>query len=122
MKPSSPHLPLLALLTTGCVDQATSCVAEGTRVLTPEGPRPIESLKVGDLIYSVDEETGEKHSSAIIKIQSATREVGRLHFKGTSLTLTSDHPVYDPTERRYAPAGDWLLGHRARLMLVGDIP
>src|SRR5206468_10478354 len=33
------------------------CFTAGTPVMTPAGPRPIESIRPGDVVYSVDEAT-----------------------------------------------------------------
>ena len=98
----------------------TSCVARGTVVSTPDGLRPVESIEIGDLVYSVDEVTGEWVATAVTFIQSAVREVGSLTVKNTTLRMTSDHPVYDPVARRYAPAGDWFLGERTALYLCEE--
>ena len=43
----------LLLASGGC--SRTSCVAVGTLIATPQGLRPIESLSVGQMVYSVCE-------------------------------------------------------------------
>lgn len=106
-----------ALLVSSCMEQ-TSCVARGTLVLTPAGPRPIEELAVGDPIYSVFEETGELIETRVTAIQTAEREVGSIQVGSTELRLTTDHPVYCPVQKIYAPAGDWLLGKRTSLLTI----
>jgi hypothetical protein len=92
-----------------------SCVARGSRVQTPEGMQPIEGLRVGDVVLSYDPLTGEKVAGRITMTRSALRETILLRSADAELFLTSDHPVYCPTERVYAPAGDWALGRRDRL-------
>ena len=117
MKKTMGQSIIIGGLLTGCLG---SCIASGAQILTPEGLRPIEDLKVGDLIYSIHEETGELDISPILKVVSAFREVGQLELSDGALALTSDHPVYDPIAREYAPAGDWLLGHRTALATYGE--
>ena len=106
-----------AFLVSSCFEQ-NSCVARGTLVLTPRGPRPIEELAVGDSIYSVVEETGELVETRVTAIQTAEREVGTIQVSSTELRLTTDHPIYCPVEKLYAPAGDWLLGKRSALLMI----
>lgn len=99
-------LSALAGLTSACSD---SCVAEGSMVSTPQGPRPIESLRVGDAIESVDVESGERVAVTITAIRTATREcVGIELGGGERLVCTSNHPIFDPARREYRSAGDWV--------------
>ena len=101
----------------------TSCVARGARVRTPNGRRRIEDLAVGDWVLSLDPETGELVPGPITAIRSARREVMLLSAAGHDLRVTTDHPLYCPDEKRYAPAGDWALGQRTALLcLVEDAP
>lgn len=88
------------------------CVAAGTRVLTPRGWTRVEGLTVGDLVYSVDEETGERFEARIVAVRSTIREIGAVRLGGMELRATSDHPLYCPVDQCYAPAGDWFLGLR----------
>ncbi len=95
-----------------------SCFAAGTRVETPDGPRPIEQLAVGDAVWAVDPQTGERFRTAVVAIARARREVGALSVGGRRLRLTSDHPLYCPERAVFAPAGQWLLGARTTLAVV----
>jgi hypothetical protein len=45
--------------TGGGGSQVCDCLAAGTKVWTDRGPRPIEEIRVGDLVLSQDPETGE---------------------------------------------------------------
>jgi len=87
---------------------SSCCVARGTKVKTPRGNRNVEELEVGDEIIVVDPNTLAQHASTITAIRRAPRECGRLN----DLTVTSAHPLFDPEEGVWAPAGDWLLGVR----------
>ncbi len=118
----SVQKPLVILL--GSLALTACCIARGTLVSTPRGKRPIEELVEGDLIFSVDPETGARVASAVVQLRRATREVMRLAGDGFSLTCTTDHPLFDPEEKVWAPAGDWALGTRSALLFVpeGDAP
>ena len=107
----------IGIASVGCDSVITSCVAKGSWILTPKGLKRVEDLKVGDLVISINEETYETESSPILEIQSAQREVGQFVYGSNTLSLTSDHPIYDPLTREYAPAGDWFLGKRTTLAL-----
>jgi hypothetical protein len=108
----------IGLSLAGC--SRTSCVASGTRVRTPDGWRPIEALDVGDAVLAFDEVTGEQFVTKVTAVTSAMREVGSVSLGGIELRMTPDHPVYCPRQRVYAPAGDWFLGHRTTLAILGD--
>lgn len=110
----------IGLSASACSQTTDSCVARGSRVKTPDGWKPIEEINVGDLVISVNEETGETESSPVVAIRSAVREVGSVSVAAGSLRLTSNHPVYDPTTGEYAPAGDWFLGQRTTLAVLAD--
>ncbi|MDP2270103.1 MAG: Hint domain-containing protein [Archangium sp.] len=98
----------------------TSCVARGTLVWTPRGKRPIEDLIEQDTVWCVEPSTGERVASPITAVARATREVMRLGGDDFSLTCTTDHPLYDPLEKVWAAAGDWVLGQRSSLLLVPE--
>jgi hypothetical protein len=123
-------LPLVALcswlaLSLGCAERHTtardagredgsrwpdydSCFAAGTRVDTPGGPVPIEAAFVGMPVYAFDVARSQRtvrHVTAVHVHAHAT--VGLLTLSdGTSLRVTSNHPIYSPSDDRYRPAGE----------------
>lgn len=92
------------------------CVARGARVRVRDGERNIEDISVGDEIITVDVATQASRVARVSAIAKATRECVQLRFGGGALMLTSDHPVYCPVEKVWAPAGDWALGKRTWLL------
>ena len=114
--------PLVAALlgSLSLVSCGPMCIARGTLVWTPRGKRPIEDLIEQDVVWCIDPVTGEKVASPIIAIKRATHEVMRLSGAGFTLACTTDHPLYDPLAKIWAPAGDWVLEKRSSLLLVPD--
>ncbi len=117
--PSPSRLLLAGLLGLGGA-ACNSCVARGARVSTPSGPRPIESIRVGDAIHCVDVATRTVETTTVTAVRAATRETMRFAFGDAALRLTTDHPVFCPDEGVFAPAGDWVLGRRAALLRLTD--
>ncbi len=96
-----------------------SCIAEGTMIRVPSGLVPIESLRVGDLVYALDLSTHRLVKTSITEIRSAKREcIAAGLGGGDSLRCTPTHPLYDPEEGVYAPASEWIEGRRRRLLRV----
>ena len=70
---------------------ALFCIAAGTPIATPEGPRPVESLRPGDAVLSYDLEREAVVATRIGKVRSASvRET--LLFPG-GLRVTGEHPL-----------------------------
>lgn len=73
-----------------------NCFAEGTLVLTEDGERPIEEIRVGDRVWAWNEETGESELAEVVRVyERETLEVYTLHI-GVDETLetTDEHPFW----------------------------
>jgi hypothetical protein len=98
-----------------------SCVAEGAEVSTPQGLRPIESLRIGDEIWAVDPKTGERVATRIVAIKTATRECLALELQGGgALVCTPDHPVYAAESSTFVPAVSFLEGKARQILRVDE--
>lgn len=85
------------------------CVAEGTRVLTPEGTVAVEKLKKGDAVWSViDGKLQRAEVQALIEIEP--EEYLEVSAGGTRLEVTPEHPIM-------VARGEYLLASRLQ---VGD--
>lgn len=68
------------------------CLAEGTPVLTPAGPIPIEKLKVGDGVLTIA--GGRVQPGRVLaRMEVQTDEVLEIAIPGARLRITSEHPV-----------------------------
>ena len=68
------------------------CLAEGTRVLTPEGAVAIEELKKGDAVWSIiDGKLQRGEVQALIKVEPA--EYLEVSAGGARLEVTPEHPM-----------------------------
>ena len=68
------------------------CLAEGTRVLTPQGAVAIEKLKEGDIVWSIiDGKIQRAEVQALIKV--AAEEYLEVSAGGARLEVTPEHPM-----------------------------
>lgn len=122
-------LPLLAIGTAcGTKDEDPTdtyesyqsyCIAAGTRVHTPDGTCPVESLEVGSVVLGVDPGSGEVRPTRVTAMRSAERECLQLRLPGGEvLVCTGDHPLYDPDADEYAPATEWVDGRRSHVAML----
>jgi hypothetical protein len=88
------------------------CFVAGTPVLTESGPRPIETLELGDLVLSQDVTTG----------QLGFRPIVALHHNPPqptiSLRLAGQDLVCTPTHRFWQVGQGWVM---ARALKSGDL-
>jgi hypothetical protein len=82
-----------------------TCVAEGSRIATPAGDVPVESLDIGDVVVAVDLETGRRVRTRIHVIQSHHSPVIEINDR---LRVTGGHPLY--SRRGWTEAADLRTG------------
>jgi len=97
---------------------SNSCFVAGTRITTPSGTRPIEELRIGDVVLAYDESTGRVVARAVTAtFIHPDQTVGALPLSdGRVLRVTANHPIYLPDQQRYADAGE-LTGDERLLSL-----
>lgn len=98
------------------------CAAAGTLIATPEGDRPIDSLRVGDMVYSVD-----RGSTSVVTIAAINR--ARVHHHtmvridlstGATIELSAGHPTADGRFIGDLKIGDELGG--STVVGLGRVP
>ena len=106
------------------------CFAAGTKVSTPQGDRTIESLKVGDVVWSKPEKGGKPFAAAILAThQRSDQPIYRLKLKsvrgagaaeGETLLVTPSHPFYVPAKRDFIPVIYLKPGDLLQSLADGD--
>jgi hypothetical protein len=75
--------------------QLHSCFVKGTPVLTKTGPRPIESLQLGELVLTQDVDSGElTHKPVIARTIRPQSDIVNLKFDGGQIFTTGGHPFW----------------------------
>lgn len=103
----------------GCI---IACVAGRPWIRTPRGWRRNDDLDPGDVVFSVDLETGELVKATLAEIRCSERACLELSIgAGEPLVCTTEPPVFDPRAGEYVGAGRWVRGERdAVLAAAGD--
>lgn len=78
------------------------CVVGGTMIATPYGDRPIEDIKVGDLVYGFDHERGHVVATPVLDTRMSESELPISTVGDTRMTC--NHPVWTQG-RGYTMAG-----------------
>lgn len=102
-------------------DQNEKCLALGTRILTCDrGPVPIERLRTGDAIYSVNEATGRVVPDRVVNAWSnGIKPVRRIRLSdGTIVRATANHRFYNWD--RWGYVSDLCVGDA--LAVVRNLP
>ena len=88
------------------------CFTRGTKVSTPEGLRLIETLQVGDCIWSWNTETGEPVARRIKEcIVGESKEILRIQAGEQIIEgVTAEHPFWIPTISSWLKAGSLAAG------------
>ncbi|MEN5089740.1 DUF637 domain-containing protein, partial [Pseudomonas protegens] len=104
------------------------CFAAGTMVATPKGERAIETLKIGDVVWSKPEQGGEPFAAAITATHVRTDQpIYRLGLRkdglggvtaSETLEVTPGHPFYVPARKGFVPLIELKSGDR--LQSLGD--
>jgi intein/homing endonuclease len=103
------------------------CFAAGTPLLTPEGSKPIEELRVGDLVLSRSEfdPSGRVEAKRVEAVFVRTGRILHVHTGGQVLRTTREHPFYVRGKGWVAggelQVGDLLSSHDGRWVPVEDL-
>jgi hypothetical protein len=75
---------------------SNACFAAGTPLLTPDGAKPIEQFKVGDLVLSApeDDPDGPVAPRRVEKVFQRLARIVELRVGGQTIRTTHEHPFY----------------------------
>jgi RHS repeat-associated protein/uncharacterized repeat protein (TIGR01451 family) len=95
-----------------------ACFAAGTPLLTPEGSKPIEQFREGDLVLSRDESDpeGVVQAKAVQEVFADEACVLELHVGGRAIRTTAEHPFW-AVGKGWLPASSLVQGD---LLLTAD--
>ena len=87
------------------------CFAVGTRVLTPDGEKPIEQLQAGDYVLSRDEHDveGKIEPKLVEQTFHGQGEIVELHVGGQILRMTKGHRFFKK-DQGWTAAGELRVG------------
>jgi len=81
-------------------------------VATEHGPRPIETIREGDLVWSWDEATGTRMLNPVERTLTRVAPAAvEISVAGSTLVTTEEHPFWVQGEA-WKPAGDLRAGDR----------
>jgi RHS repeat-associated protein len=87
-----------------------ACFVAGTLVATENGFTPIEDLKPGDWVWSVNEMTGEKALREVLQtLEQTTETLVDLQIGDERITTTPEHPFWLEGQG-WIPAGELSVG------------
>jgi hypothetical protein len=86
---------VLEILKTGKRDLECNCFTAGTLILTDEGEKPIEEIKVGDKVLSRNEETGEQAYKEVTHLFCNEKEIiYEITVDNQVIETTDNHPFW----------------------------
>jgi hypothetical protein len=103
--------------TLAAVGRGSSCFAAGTKLLTPDGYKSIETFSVGDWLLSTRDNDAEApvEPKQIDSVFSTLAPIYRLEVDGRVIRTTAAHPFYVRgkgwREAQYLKPGDLLRSH-----------
>ncbi|MGA8903495.1 MAG: DNA polymerase domain-containing protein [Candidatus Bathyarchaeia archaeon] len=76
--------------------ELNACFTADTEVLTPTGPRKITDFKVGDLVYTLNEKSGQVEVKPIVECQHYTYDGSLVEVKSRHVDwqVTDNHKLY----------------------------
>jgi RHS repeat-associated protein len=104
-----------------CSDK-TNCFTAGTLINVPEGTKPIESIKKGDMVFSYNETTGVTSIMPVIECyKRVSMDLVILKVRGQTVETTPEHPFY-VKDRGWVKSKDMVTGDMLITMTGSAIP
>ncbi|WP_349407797.1 polymorphic toxin-type HINT domain-containing protein [Pseudalkalibacillus sp. SCS-8] len=75
--------------------KACNCFTAGTKVLTDQGEKPIDEIKVGDKVLAKSDKTGEVAYKDVVGLfQKQADEIYYIHIGDEIIEVTAEHPFW----------------------------
>lgn len=91
------NIPIIEGFACGTPTIATeyTCFGNNTQVMTPNGIKYVRDLKVGDLVWTLNEKTGELEAKEVVHIEPKFTYDKLIHFKSRyiDIKVTPDHTM-----------------------------
>jgi hypothetical protein len=102
------------------------CFVAGTLIHTPDGPRPIEEIRVGDKVWAHDLATGRDELQLVVDtFVRSTTELFHLTIQGERVSTTAEHPFMVQgrgwVDAAFLKAGDLLVTAEGTMVPVESI-
>jgi len=95
-----------------------------TLVHTSVGPIPISEIKVGDLVWSYDESTGEKSLQEVVHLIQSEGDKDLVEVElegGVRITATPEHPFYLSSSKQWLELSEFKVGELLYSMDGNDL-
>lgn len=111
----------LATLPGGMLSKLVPCFPAGTPILTPDGSKPIEEIRAGDLVLSRDESdvNGPVEPKVVEETFIRQGEILELTIGGQVIQMTPEHPVY-VADKGWTPAGELQVGDYLSIVSMAE--
>ena len=123
-------LAITSIATAGMLEAAAQspgvCFVEGTPVLVAGGFIAIEDIKIGDMVWAENPDTGEKELKEVVQtFINETTELIYVQVGSEEIITTPEHPFYSPTKGWTAAcqlrAGDILVLQNGKYVTVENV-
>lgn len=103
-----------------------NCFTAGTMVLTDNGEKPIDQIKIGDKVLAKDEETGEMAYKEVEWLFQREVDVTyNIHIGSEIITTTDEHPFWVDTvgwvEAKELVKGDILISNDGTKQFINEV-
>ena len=92
-----------------------SCLKEGTKILTPQGDKLIETLSIGDKVISYDGTNKITNQIIAIKKSKAKKTLKITLKNGITIEGTKEHPVFNVEKQNYIKLVDFKKRDKLQL-------